>query len=198
MKKLFTGILILVLVVATTACSASPGVGSAGESKKGKSSPIDFGAPATATFETTDGDEKETVTISVDEIIRGEEAFSLLESKMSGMWTVAEQEEPYEYVVAKITFTLDAYENTDGSTTKEAQTFYPTSSSGERYPSLLLGTMWYNDTDFPQLTDHEFAVGETFTGYEVFIVDKNDSTPKLTYRNFLQDGSDGLWFNLYE
>ncbi|MDR0287610.1 MAG: hypothetical protein LBI03_07920 [Clostridiales bacterium] len=194
MKKLTTGILILFLAVATTACSSFHG---SDEAKKGKSSPIGFGNTATATFETKNVDEKENVTISVDEVIRGDEAFNLLKSKMSGMWTVAEQKDPYEYAIAKITFTLNSYENKDGSTTKKAHTFYPTSSEGKRYPGLLLGSMWYNDKDFPQLTNHEFSVGETFTGYEVLVVDKNESKPMLTYRNFLQDGSDGLWFNLY-
>jgi len=194
MKKFIPVILVLLLTITTTACSSSFG---AGEAKKGKSNSFDLGKPATATFETRNGDEKENVTITVDEVKRGEEAFDFLKSKMSGMWTVAEQEEPYEYAIAKITFTLNSYENADNSKTKKAQTFYPTSSAGERYPGLLLGTMWYNDTDFPRLTDHEFAVGDTFTGYEVLIIDKNESKPMLTYRNFLQDNSDGFWFNLY-
>jgi hypothetical protein len=195
MKRLATGILILLLAVAATACSSPLG---SSETKKGESNPVSLGSPATATFETKNGDEKENVTITVVEVKRGDEAFNFLKSKMTGMWTVAEQKAPYEYAIAKITFTLNSYENTDKSKTKKAQTFYPTSSAGERYPNLLLGTMWYNDTDFPQLTDHEFAVGETFTGYEVLVVDKNEPKSMLTYRNFLQDGSDGLWFNLYK
>jgi len=153
-----------------------------------------IGQSATSTFANR-YDVKENATITVDEIIRGEEALAFIQEKMgSGYWTAANPEdESEEYLIAKITFTLNSYDDGDS---KEISSFYATSSDGTTYPALL-ASMFYNDDDFMQISNHTIAVGETISAYQIFQVKKDDTNPMATYRNNLADNSDGLWFELY-
>jgi len=153
-----------------------------------------IGQSATSTFANR-YDVEENATIVVDEVIRGEEALAFIQEKMGdGYWTATNPEdESEEYLIAKITFTLNSYDDGDS---REISSFYATSSDGTTYPALL-ASMFYNDDDFVQISNHTIAVGETISAYQIFQVKKSDTNPMATYRNNLADNSDGLWFELY-
>lgn len=163
-------------------------------SSQGKANVNPLGQSATSTFANRYG-VKENATITVDEVIRGEQALNFIKEKMGeGVWqAVNPEDESDEYLIAKITFTLNSYDDGDS---KNPSSFYATSEDGTRYPALL-ASMFYNGSDFVQLSDQTVAIGQTISAYEVFQVKKSDTKPMVAYRNFLEDNSDGLWFKLY-
>ena len=154
-----------------------------------------LGQSATATFTNRDG-VSENVTITVLEVIRGDEAFAFIQEKNEGSYWQPQlpSDETDEYLVAKISFTLNSY---SGGNAKDPENFNAAQSDGTRYP-LLLASMFYNNDDFVQLSSQDIEVGQTVTAYEIFLIKKDDPTPVTNYRNFLADYSDGLWFALYK
>jgi hypothetical protein len=103
------------------------------------------------------------------------------------------EDETDEYLIAKITFTLNAHDEPEEF---KPSSIYSSNAAGERYP-MLLASLFHDDETFPALSSQEIPVGETATAYEIFLVKKDDATPAMLYRSFLEDCSDGLWFKLY-
>ena len=206
MKKIITLMLILLLAISMTACSAkeeetNPEIESqisqaANDAKLGIPNLNPIGKSSTAAFKDKSGIE-ENVTITVDEVIRGEEAWKFINEKKKQKEGLGKDKKPkdetQEYLIAKITFTLNSF---DESNSKKPSTFYATDKNGERYPSLNAPVL-YNSTDFPDIALQTVAIGKTVTAYKIFQIKKDDMTPLLAYRNLFQDNSDGLWFNLY-
>ncbi len=155
---------------------------------------ITLGETATSTFENRYG-VKENATITLNEIIRGDAALDYINEQMGdGFWTATNpDDESEEYLIAKITYTLNSYEDGDS---KEVSSFYAATADGEAYP-FLLASMFYNKEEFKQISSQTVAIGETVTAYEIFQVKKDDATPLMYYRCNYADNSDGLWFKLY-
>ena len=208
MKKTIALLLILLLAISAAACTKNEGgtktedgsqtsAAATKEAKPGIENVNPIGKAATATFEDRSGI-KENATITVDEVMRGDTAFNFIQEKMKakgGFWEAKRpDDENDEYLIAKITFTLNSFDEGDS---KEPSTFYATDATGERYPSLL-ASMFYNNSDFTDLSSQTITVGQTVTAYEIFQVKKDDAKPLVAYRNFNQNNADGLWFNLYQ
>ena len=206
MKKIIALMLILLLVISAAACSQkeveitpedeSQISEAANDAKLGISKLNPIGKSATASFKDKDGIE-ENVTITVDEVIRGEKAWAFIDGKAKQKGGLGKDKKPkdetQEYLIAKITFTLNSFDESDQ---KKPSTFYATSENGERYPNLS-APMLYNNVDFADISLQTIEVGKTVTAYKVFQVKKSDTTPLLAYRNLFQDNSDGMWFALY-
>jgi len=140
---------------------------------------------------------RHSVTMVVEEVIRGDAALSFINDEMMAaktMWAAeAPDEEDQEYLVAKITYTLLAFDEDDIRT---VTTCYAYSESFEEYPSLIAGMFYDKDNGYPQLSSMEVNVGETVTGYVIFQISKNDAAPVMSYCCNLADLSNGLWFKL--
>lgn len=156
-----------------------------------------IGTAATSTFKNRDG-EKHSVSICVEEIVRGEEALSFINDNMmaaSSTWSAeAPKEEDQEYLVAKITYSLLDF---DGGDTRAASSCYAFDESFEAYPSLIASMFYDKDNGYPHLSNMDVNVGETVTAYEIFQIRKDDPAPTMAYGCYLADLSDGLWFELY-
>lgn len=164
---------------------------------QGNTNLISIGTAASGTFENRYG-VKHSVTMCVEEVLRGDEAFSFINDSMmaeKSMWSAeAPEEEDQEYIVAKITYSLLAYD--DGGE-RSASFCYAYSGTFEAYPNLVAAMFYDDDNGYPELSNMEVKVGETVTAYEIFQVSKADSSPVMAYGSNLADYSDGLWFKLY-
>lgn len=165
--------------------------------QQGNTNLIPIGTTATATFENRYG-VKTSASMCVDEIIRGEDALAFINDQMmaeKSMWSAeAPEEEDQEYIVAKITYSLLAYDEGDESSPSYC---YAYSATFEPYVDLLAAMYYDADNNYPELSSIEMKVGETVSGYEIFQVSKSDDSPVMAYRSHLADLSDGLWFKLY-
>ncbi len=125
-----------------------------------------------------------TVNIKVVETIRGAEAFRKLKK-------VYEYAKPapdgYEYVLAKISYTVEYVEN-DGSVSCDKYDFSAYSSSNEEMPDV------YVTTPDPQF-DGNLYTGGTRDGYICVAVRTDDENPKIAY-GLDSKGTGGVWFAL--
>lgn len=164
---------------------------------QGNTNLISLGTTATSTFANRYG-EKHSVSMCVEEVIRGEAALSFINDSMmaeKGSWSAeAPDEEDQEYIVVKITYSLLAYDEGD---VRAASFCYAYSGTFEAYPSLIAAMFYDKDNNYPELSNMEVKVGETVTAYEIFQIEKADLSPTLVYGCYLADLSDGLWFKLY-
>lgn len=163
---------------------------------QGKTNLVSIGTKATATFANRYG-VKHTVSICVEEVIRGEAALSFINESMLGArksWSAkAPDKEDEEYLVAKISYSLIAYDDGD---VRNASFCNAYSETFEAYPSFIASMFYDEKNNYPQLSNLEVKVGETVTAYEIFQIKKNDLNPMMVYSGFLADLSDGLWFKL--
>lgn len=167
------------------------------EDPQGSINLISIGNTATATLSTRSG-VKHSVSMCVEEIFRGEAALSFINDNMmaaKSMWSAeSPTEEDQEYIVAKITYTLLAFDEGD---TREASPSYAFTGDLEPYPNLAAAMYYDKDNNYPELFRSEVKAGETITAYEIFQISKEDPSPVMAYANNLADLSDGLWFKLY-
>lgn len=164
---------------------------------KGKENLIPMNQTATVTAANRYDEKKHTATISVDTIYRGDEALAFINAKMEEAKSIFEAVPPSdadeEYLVAQFTYTLTSVVE---GTTIEPFTIYVYTGALEQYPTLVASN-FYNDDTFPQLDNMEVTMGQTVTGYRIFVVRKDDAQPVISYGSLLADGSDGVWFKLY-
>lgn len=164
---------------------------------QGSENIIPIGTTATSTFANRHG-VTHSVSMCVEETIRSDAALSFINDEMMAKKTIwsaeAPADEDQEYMVARITYTLLAYDDGDSKSPSNINVF---SGEFEAYPSLIAGMFYDKDNNYPELTSLEVNVGETVTGYEIFQINKDDLSPVMTYASYFTDLSDGLWFKLY-
>ena len=221
MKKLVLLVVSIILATSLVACggsnsnsgsnnSASSSGSSASSSSASSSSSaavsgdpqgnknlVSIGTTATSTFENRSG-VKHSVSMRVDEVIRGDAALSFINDKMMAekkSWSAAAPDDPnQEYIVVKITYTLLAFDEGD---VRAISFCYAYTGAFEAYPSLAAAMYYDKDHGYPRLSNTEIKVGDTITGYEVFQISKADASPTMAYGATLADLSNGLWFKLY-
>ena|GEM_PF-6015633 len=131
-----------------------------------------------------------SASLTVDEIIRGEAALDYINTRMDrgAFQAVAPRDADYEYLVARITFTLHAVTGAEQLRPSRMRSY---SGEFEGYPTLMAAS-FFNETDFIRLADMNVNIGETVTGYMIFQVRITDDRPMMTYESMRADGSDGL------
>jgi len=170
------------------------GSSSVTSSRQGRDNLISTGQSVTVDISNAFGD-SHSATLRVDEVIRGTEALDFINSKMAGsIWEAqAPRDSDNEYLVVKITYTLNSVEGASQLTPARMRAY---TGDFEAYPTLIAAT-FFNDTDFVRLGSRAIDVGETVTEFLIFEVEKADGRPVLSYESMMQDGSDGLWLKLY-
>jgi hypothetical protein len=121
--------------------------------------------------------------ISIDQVIRGDQAFTLI--KEANQFNGAAPE-GFEYLLAKISVSVTANQKTDAKVNFSTMSFTSVSAEGKDYdfasvvePSPKLDTSLY--------------AGASNTGWTAFIVKKEDKAPLLAFgRKY--DGTAGVWF----
>ncbi|CAG7651693.1 DUF4352 domain-containing protein [Paenibacillus allorhizosphaerae] len=123
-------------------------------------------------------------TLSVDQVIRGEEAWKMISSanKLNNS-----PKDGYEYVLAKVSIKVSSSKNKDKQIDVSPVDFSMISSEGKDYeraivvePSPTVRTKLYE--------------GASHTGWAAFLVKKDDQNPVISYgRKY--DGSGGVWFS---
>ena len=143
------------------------------------------------------GENQHTATISVEKVYRGEEARLYIEAKMEEANMVLravldDDNEEEDYLLVQFSFTLDSVEVGE---TARSLLMVAYSETLEPYPNLIVAGV-YNNKTLPQLNMIDVSVGQTVSGYWLYIIDKTDLNPVVAYANRLLDNSDGAWFRL--
>lgn len=125
-----------------------------------------------------------TVSVRVMETIRGEEAMKML--KDANMFN-SEPDDGYEYVLAKIAFSVLSVKN-DNAFTIQQYKFSSFSSNNEEIPRVSVVK------PKPELEGKLYAGGNT-EGWIAVMVKKDDPAPKLAY-GLDYNGAGGIWFAL--
>ena len=225
MKKIVSLAVVLIFTLSLAACVGNTGNGNNNESNRTsppasqgadnttsngnarEDASLDFGDPqgstnlvpigttASATFTNRSG-EKHSVSICVEETIRGDAALSFINDYMMASKTswvaTAPDEADQEYIVVKLTYTLLQYDVDDS---RSVSFFYAYNAAFEDYPSLV-AAMFYDKDSYPRLSGLTVDVGQTVTAYEIFQISTDDPAPVISYACNLADLSNGLWFKL--
>ena len=126
------------------------------------------------------------VGITINEIIRGEEAWKLI---LKENYYNSPAPEGKEYIVAKIIAAVLTIGNDKAVSFSESM-FENYSSDNVEYDQFFSVV-----TPSPAFSGNAFA-GGILEGYVSFLVDKKDTKPKVVFEpNY--DGSGGIWFCLY-
>ncbi|NKI24436.1 hypothetical protein HFN20_25125 [Paenibacillus dendritiformis] len=124
-----------------------------------------------------------TGSITVEEIVRGEEAWEQIYA--ANRFNKAPRK-GFEYILAKVTVSIDSHANPDAAMDVNAFDFTLVSSDGADYPAVAVVT-----PDPPLRT--KIYVGGTYTGWAAFQVSQDDAEP-LIANGRKADGTSGLWF----
>lgn len=140
----------------------------------------------TKTISVNDYFDNYTAQITLKQIIRGNDAWTMIEE--ANMFN-SPPKDGYEYILAKINFKLIDIENGESLDIYAALDFSLISSDGREYD--YVGEV----TPEPEL-DASLYKGAVSEGWGVYQVSVDDATPTLTYgRNY--DGTGGVWFKAY-
>ncbi|MGG4397913.1 stalk domain-containing protein [Paenibacillus thiaminolyticus] len=155
----------------------------ADESRKGsRQHPASLGE--TVVFAAGNGaDATATGSITIEEIVRGKEAWEQIYA--TNRFNKAPRQ-GYEYILAKVTVSIDSHANPDAAVDVNAFDFTLVSSAGADYPAVAVVT-----PDPPLRT--KIYVGGTYTGWAAFQVRHDDAEP-LIANGRKHDGTSGLWF----
>ncbi|NOU95652.1 DUF4352 domain-containing protein [Paenibacillus sp. LMG 31456] len=124
-------------------------------------------------------------TLSVDQMIRGEEAWKMIAS--ANKFNEAPKE-GYEYILAKISIIITNSKSKDKQIDVSPIDFVAVSSDGKDYNRA--GIVEPAPTIRSKLYE-----GASNTGWAAFLVKKDDQNPVITYgRKY--DGSGGAWFTI--
>ncbi|SEO40965.1 stalk domain-containing protein [Paenibacillus sp. OV219] len=124
---------------------------------------------------------KYTIALTLEEVIRGDEAWRLIlqENQFNDP-----APEGYEYMLAKIGAKVVSNQDTDTSVRISYFDFTLVSSQGKDYDRHSVVT--------PDELNSNLYVGASDSGYVAFIVKKDDQNPLITFdREY--DGSGGVW-----
>ena len=124
-----------------------------------------------------------SAAIRVIETVRGEKAWEMIKASYSYN---KEPKEGYEYIVAKVAFSLLTSQN-DKAVSANSSNFSFYSGNNEEYETTYV-------TITNELSTNLF-VGGNAEGYIVGMVKKDDTNPKLVY-GLSYDGTNGSWFAL--
>ncbi|BFH16589.1 stalk domain-containing protein [Paenibacillus melissococcoides] len=127
--------------------------------------------------------ETATGSITVEEIVRGKEAWEQMYA--ANRFNKAPRK-GYEYILAKVTVSIDSHATPDAAVDVNAFDFTLVSSDGADYPAVAVVT-----PDPPLRT--KIYVGGTYTGWAAFQVSQDDAEP-LIANGRKADGTSGLWF----
>lgn len=131
----------------------------------------------------TGADATATGSITVEEVVRGKEAWEQIYA--TNRFNKAPHK-GYEYILAKISVSIDSHANPDAAVDVNAFDFTLVSSDGADYPAVAVVT-----PDPPLRT--KIYVGGTYTGWAAFQV-RHDDTEPLIANGRKADGTSGLWF----
>jgi hypothetical protein len=128
-----------------------------------------------------------SISISVDQVIRGEEAWKLIQSANQFN---AEPKADFEYVLVKISVKIIKSKKEDAQIDVSGYSFDLVSSAGKDYPKESIV-----EPD-PSLNSKLYT-GASHSGWAVFTVKQDDTSPLLTIgRKY--DGTGGAWFKIKE
>lgn len=129
--------------------------------------------------------EKYDATVSVDQTIRGEDAWQLIQD--TNMFN-EEAKDGFEYLLAKATVKINKTQKTDVQVDINSYLFTLVSSAGKDY-------------DHPMVVEPDPAIntklyaGASHSGWIAFLVKKDDVSPLITFgRKY--DGTGGAWFKV--
>lgn len=122
-------------------------------------------------------------SMTVSEIVRGKEAWEQIYD--TNHFNKAPRT-GYEYILAKMTVSIDSNTNPDAAVDVSPFDFTLVSSDGADYPAVAVVT-----PDPPLRT--KIYVGGTYTGWAAFEVRQDDAEP-LIANGRKADGTSGLWF----
>lgn len=149
--------------------------------KSTRSNPAAIGTKQS--FEKENVIEKYSGSVSVDEVIRGEEAWAIVSEANRFNSAPAEG---YEYLLAKISISINTIDKVDAKADISPVNFTLVSTDGKDYEHALSVTL--ND----EVRSSLYA-GASHTGWAAFQVRKDDANPTIAYaRSF--DGTGGVWF----
>lgn len=127
--------------------------------------------------------EKYFGSVSVDEVIRGEEAWKII--SQANRFN-QEAKDGYEYLLAKITISIDSIDKEGAKADISSVNYTLVSSDGKDY-DITLGVVLEDEID------SNLYAGASHTGWAVFTVKKDDANPTIAYaRDY--DGTGGVWF----
>ncbi|SFM56368.1 Copper amine oxidase N-terminal domain-containing protein [Paenibacillus sp. 1_12] len=123
--------------------------------------------------------------LSVDQVIRGEEAWKMI---VSANKFNSAPKEGYEYLLAKISIMISSSKNKDKQIDVSPLDFVAVSSAGKDYD-------WASIVEPDPSISSKLYECASHTGWAAFLVKKDDQNPVITYgRKY--DGSGGAWFNI--
>jgi hypothetical protein len=141
--------------------------------------PAPIGTEVAVTY--VDAPDKWNFTIKVDQVIRGSKAMDMILNENS---TDVSLEEGYEYMLAKLSFTL-LKSSTQHINVHQSTFRLVSSTTGKEYDYTLI------KAPKPAFTGAVY-LGETLERWGVYIVKKDDPNPILTFRKNY-DGTGGAW-----
>lgn len=127
--------------------------------------------------------EKYSGSVSVDEIIRGEEAWKIVSE--ANTFNKA-PEEGYEYLLAQITISIDTMDKEDAKADISPVDFTLVSADGKDY-EIAFGAVLKDGIST------SLYAGASHTGWVAFQVKKDDANPTIAYAR-KYDGTGGVWF----
>ncbi|WP_438351558.1 stalk domain-containing protein [Paenibacillus sp. FA6] len=136
-----------------------------------------------ATFHVSDFMDDYKGTISISEVVRGEQAWNLISE--ANQFNSAPKD-GYEYILAKINIGVTENKKTDAYIDVNSVNFKLVSTSGTDYDFVSV-------VEPDPSIDSKIYVGSSNTGWAAFEVKKSDQSPLITYgRKY--DGTGGVWF----
>jgi len=145
-----------------------------------RSNPAPLGKAVT--YSINDILDKYTAEITLEEVIRGEEAWTRIEA--ANMFN-SQAPEGYEYLLARINFKVVSNKKEDATVSLSPVNFTLVSSSGKdyKYPMVVAPN--------PELRANLY-VGASNNGWAVFTVKTDDKAPLIAFgRDY--DGTKGVW-----
>jgi len=125
-------------------------------------------------------------TVTVTQIIRGAEAWSMIQDANQFN---EQPKDGYEYILVKIKVTMNSVKD-DAAFDMASYEFQSFNADNAEYNNMTSVV-----TPDPTL-DGQMYAGATKEGYLVFEVKTDDAKPKIVFGS-QYDGSDGIWFRLY-
>jgi len=138
------------------------------------------------TINYTDDYESYNATATVTQIIRGSNAWSMIQAANQFN---DQPKDGYEYIVAKVKVSMNSVKD-DKAFDLDSYEFQAFNSQNSEY-----NDMTYVVPPDPELMGQMYA-GATKEGYLVFEVKTDDTNPKMVFGS-QYDGLGGIWFRLY-
>ncbi|WP_308638975.1 stalk domain-containing protein [Paenibacillus silvisoli] len=163
----------------TTPNPSTPSSQPAGTIGLSRSKPAPLGTEVN--FKVDDYSDKYTVAVTLEEVIRGDEAWRMISNE--NMFNDPAPE-GFEYMLAKINVKIVSNLDSDASVRINRRDFTLVSSQGKDYELHSVVT--------PEELDGNLYVSASASGYASFVVKKDDQNPLIAFgRKY--DGTGGVW-----